>query len=293
MKKAEENKEAKFLGTVLVLSPLLLPILEKIRDKYGIEEISLTEDGLRKHLLKSIEYNQEVDWEAVRQDLEIEIRKIPDLLPPEFAFYHTLLKDAKNMPPEPTFTEPATEKLRADVTELYHRYFRLYKFTADNIAAPWQTAIDNCFTDITDNALEFLISGKTRDIPHDWISVVSTLPMFDDNIVIAMASRMSNPDKIAEQFHQKIIDTYGKRNQKLTKKNMPYAEYLTMKLKRIPLRDIADEYITSHSKEFPKDPVSPEYLKKKRELKVKLKLIIKRLIKTLENLTGGQNSNKI
>ncbi len=54
MRTAEENKEAKFLGTVLVLSPLLFPILEKIRDKYDIDEINPTEDGLRKHLLKSI-----------------------------------------------------------------------------------------------------------------------------------------------------------------------------------------------------------------------------------------------
>jgi hypothetical protein len=46
-------------------------------------------------------------------------------------------------------------------------------------------------------------------------------------------------------------------------------------IRRIPLIDIADEYITSHPKEFPTDPVSPEYRKKKRELEVKLKPLSK------------------
>ena len=288
MKKTEENKEPKFLGTILLLNPLIFPILEKIREKYDIDEVSPTENGLRERLLKDIDQEQESDWKAVRHELENEIRAIPDLLPPEFAFYHKIFEAGKTLPPEPTFTEPATEKLKADVTILYHGFYNLYNFVSTYMVSPWQTAIDKCFTDITDNAFEFLFSGKIRDIPHDWISMVNTLPMMGDDIVVAMASRLANPDEITEQFHQKLIDTFGKRRPKLTDNNLPYTEYLAMKLRRMRLRDIADEYILRHRRRFPKDPLSPEYKTKKRQLEINLKQIIKRLTKTLDNIIGDK-----
>lgn len=283
-------KEANFLGTLILQSPLMFSILEKIREKYGIDEIDPTRDGLRERLLEDMENDQEIDWHAVRQNLEKEIRNIPDLLPPEVALFHKMIEIKNALPPEPTFTEPITDKLKIDVTALYHGYVGLYTVLADNLAAPFQTVIDNCYSAITDNALEFLYSGKIRDVPNDWISAVNTLPMFGEDIVMAVAGRLADPDEITQAFRQKLIKTFGKRRPKLTKKNLPFAEYLAMKLRRMRLRDIADEYILRHPHAFPKDPESPEYKRAKHELKVRLKQTIKRLDITLEAMIGDKIS---
>lgn len=281
-------KETQFLGTVFLESPLIFPILENIREKYDIPDLDPTKDGLKERLLQEMENDQEIDWKAVRQDLENEIRKIPDLLPPELAFFYKVIEAKKALPPEPTFTEPITDKLKSDVLALYQGFVNLFNLIADHFAAPLQAVINNFFSVMANNALEYLYTGKVRDIPQDWISSVQTLSMFGEDAVMAIASRLADPDEAAEQFRQKLIETFGKHRPKLTKKNLPFAEYFTMSLRGIRLKDITDEYIVRHPHAFPKDPQSPEFKRAKRDLADRLKKTIKRLKLTIENMIGEE-----
>ena len=155
-----------------------------------------------------MEQDPPIDWQAVRQDLEAEIRTIPDLLPPEFAAFQKIIEAKKTLPAEPTFTEPITDKLRADVTAFYHLFARFFTLFTDTLAAPWQTAIDNCFTGLVDNAWEYLYSETIRDIPQDWISAIQTIPLFGDDVVMAIVGPMADPDEFTEQLRQKLKETF-------------------------------------------------------------------------------------
>jgi hypothetical protein len=281
-------KEARFLGALLLHGPLLYPIIEEMKEKYDIPDVEAGRDALKQRLLESVEDDDTVDWEAVRKELEKEIRSIPDLLPPGLADFQKIIQARNTIPPEPTFTEPITDKLKSDVLTLYHAFVKLFFLFSDNLAAPWQTAIDSCFSAIVDNAFELLYTGEIRDIPQDWISAVRVLPLFGDEVVMAMASRLADPDVIAQDFRQKLIDTYGKHRPKLTRKNLPFTKYSAMRLRRIPIKDIADEYIEDHPKAVPGDPESPEYRREKRKLEERLKKCAKAHLKTLDAMVGEE-----
>jgi len=70
-------KESKLLGKLLPSHPDILPIFEGIRNKYNIPEIdSVTDD------FGEIFYaDDEIDWDAVRKDIDRHVRNPPDLLP--------------------------------------------------------------------------------------------------------------------------------------------------------------------------------------------------------------------
>src|SRR5258708_15818470 len=145
-------KESKFYGKILPAHPEIAPILKKIRKKYDIPLIIPINPETNKRELSENDF----DWKRIRKTLEIEIRKIPDLLPPVLADMRRYLKAHKTLPPEPKFTEFANKKLKNDVTILYHGFVNLYNIVCDNLAAPYQNVSDKTYTVISDNLLDFL-----------------------------------------------------------------------------------------------------------------------------------------
>ena len=283
-------KETKFLAPILLESPLMFEILEKIREKYSIDKLDPNKDPYKQRVRQDMEQDPPIDWQAVRQDLEAEIRAIPDLLPPEFAAVQRLLEAKKTLPAEPTFTEPITDKLRADVTAFYHLFAQLFTLFTDTLAAPWQTAIESCYAALVDMAWEYLYSETIRDIPQDWISAIQTVPLFGDDVVMAIVGPMADPDEFTEQLRQRLKETFPPHRPKLTKKNLPFAKYSAMRLRRVPIKDIADEYIQDHRRQFPSDPESIEYRRAKRKLEENLKKITKRQLLTFDAMLGDKNS---
>ncbi len=277
-------KETQFLGTLLPSHPDIRPIIQKIREKYGIPEI-VSSDGLKEILL----FDHEIDWEAMRRDLEKELRQLSGLLPPELALYHKIIELNENLPAEPTFTEPITEKLKADVLSLYHAYVHVHGLLSNIVASPWKTAIDNIFSGTADNLLEFLMTGEAREVPNDWLSAVFELPIFGENVVMAMASQLTDPAVITEQFREQLTKSYGKHRPTITKTNLSTAEYLAMKWDGMKLIDIADEYIQSHRLEFPKDEESDDYKAAKRKVEEMLKQRIRRAEQTFDAIVGDKN----
>ena len=171
-------KETQFLGDVLVESLLGNDIIERVMEKHKIYDVRRMKDGLKQRFLHEVD--QETDWKAVRQDLETEIKGVPDLLPPELASMQKMLELKKTFPRELTFTDPVTDNIKTNVIALHKLTILLIDLVSDNLASPWQTAIDGCYSVITDNLFEYIYSGKVRKIPQDWLSNVQSLPMFGD-----------------------------------------------------------------------------------------------------------------
>jgi hypothetical protein len=60
-------------SSLLPSHPDLLPILQNIRNKYGIPEIDPDDIGMKEILLS----DNDIDWLSVRQEIEAQVRKKP------------------------------------------------------------------------------------------------------------------------------------------------------------------------------------------------------------------------
>jgi hypothetical protein len=269
--------EAKLYGTLLTS----LPIVKEIQEKYGIDPVSPGDD----QLIEILKSDNEIDWQAVRQDVEDWLRNFPDLLPPDLAAYKKLLDFKKSLPPEPIFDESLgiTERHRQDVQVLYKGYLHALDMLA-KLATPTQVAIDNIYVAITDILMEFLLTGENREFPPDLISSVSIQPYFGETVVMAMANQLTDPDEITMAFRQKLDEAFGADRPKITKGNLDTARYLAMKMQGIKIKDIADEYIQQHRDNFPEDEHSTEYATAKEHLEHRLKTNMLRLEKTINEI---------
>jgi hypothetical protein len=53
--------------------PDFLPILQNVRSKYNILEFDPDDDGIKEILLSDVN----IDWQAVRQEIEVQVRSSP------------------------------------------------------------------------------------------------------------------------------------------------------------------------------------------------------------------------
>jgi hypothetical protein len=91
-------KEAEFLGKILASSELFFPVLYKVMKKHGIDDLNPEEGGVTERLLDQVENPNKIDWKAVRQDIEQEIRNMPDVLPAELAAFQEIMEGKKSLP---------------------------------------------------------------------------------------------------------------------------------------------------------------------------------------------------
>ena len=262
------TKEAELLGKLLPA----LPVVEEIRRKYDLPLVSPGDD----QLTEILKLDRDLDWVAIYQEIKDSIHTIPDLLPPELAGYYQIIEANKTLSPEPTFTEPATEKLKSDVTKLYKSYVVLHNILTFQLAMPWQIAIENTFSLVAESLVEYLLTGITRDVPQDAISKVEVLNVFGFEIVRAMAGPYANHEEIAKEFLDKLNEIYGDKPN-ITQGYLDTADSLLMKIQGIPIKDIADEYVQRHPDDFLENPETDDYKEKKRRLEDRLKTNMLRL----------------
>ncbi len=75
--------ERKLLGALLPAHPGIQPILQTIRKKYGISDVIPGDDSSRNFSVSG----EEIDWKAVREELDFRVRYLSNLLPPELALF--------------------------------------------------------------------------------------------------------------------------------------------------------------------------------------------------------------
>ncbi len=61
-------KESKFLAPILLESPLMFEILEKIRDRHSIDKLDPTKDPYKQRVRQDMEQDPPIDWQAVRYE---------------------------------------------------------------------------------------------------------------------------------------------------------------------------------------------------------------------------------
>jgi hypothetical protein len=109
-------KEAQFLGTLLPSHPDFIPIVQAIRAKYKLPEISPDDDPITEIYLDE----KIVPLEEFRQDIEYLIRENLTFLSPDTAKLYTsskTLREMHNNPHRPSATSPKSCGFRGEIRE--------------------------------------------------------------------------------------------------------------------------------------------------------------------------------
>jgi hypothetical protein len=267
-------QETKLLGTLLHALPELQEIAKSIRGKYGIPEVNIGDDSLANLLL----VDPEIDWQAVEADIQAQVREHPNVLPDHLKPF-LLYKDAKDWPDDPNIYEPISEDFRQKVTFLY----KFFVHTARSFSIVGKM-IDDCYDVIAKNLLRYIMTGQGTEVPSHWIGVVTTAPMFGENIVIAMAGELTDPKWIAKEFRSQLTNTFGKKRPKITKETLTAAELYGLKLTGKKLKDIVDIDMARNPSNYPTNKKSKKYKTAIETRTATIKKRLQRLRDTLEAL---------
>jgi hypothetical protein len=272
-------KESKLVGKLLPFLPELQIIAKNVREKYDIKEINPGDEGITEILLAG----NEIDCEVVRKDIGSQIRSNPELLPPEYAPL-LAIKDQVNLPDEPQIHEPISDDFRAKVTGLY----KFYAATIKSQIPLYTGVIDQYYETLTNSVIEYLITGKGREVPADWFGKVGTLPGLQEPVVYAIANRLSDPKLITAQFEAEIIKTFRKKRSRITEETLNSAEYLAMQLSGLTLRDLVDVDMKRHPEIYSFDKKSHRYRPSIRTRKETIRKGIQRLKGLIILMSGDE-----
>lgn len=268
-------QENKLFGALLPTHPDILPIIEAVKKKYDIPEINPNDEDFIEFLIS----NEEYDWQAIREEIEQRIRENENILPPAYGMLYKAIKASNNAPL--TFPElaPLDEKTRNGVIAMMMLLLNTIK--------PIMPAIDMMYKVMADAAFEYILTGKTREVPQDWFGQVLVFPSFGENLIIAMAGEFSDPKAIAKEFKELFTKTYGDKP-KVTDLDINTAEFLNMKLRGKSLRYMAEIYAERHPTEFPKVKNSKEYRQAINTRRETIKKNIQRLQVALDKMLGDK-----
>ena len=268
-------QENKLFGALLPTHPDILPIIEAVRKKYDIPEINPNDEDFIEFLIS----NEEYDWQAIREEIEQRIRENEKILPPAYGMLYKAIQASNNAPL--TFPElaPLDEKTRNSVIAMMMLLLNTIK--------PIMPALDTMYKVMADAAFEYILTGKTREVPQDWFGQVLVFPSFGENLVMAMAGEFSDPKVIAKEFKEVFARTYGEKP-KISKLDISTAEFLNMKLRGKSIRYMVEIYAERHPSEFPKIKNSDEYRQAVSTHRERIKKNIQRLQETINELLGDK-----
>ena len=240
-------KESELLGKLMPGHPDIFPIIENIRDKYQIPEVRPEDGDITQVLLT----NNDIDWNAVRADIETRVQAI-SFFEDETGRYIDHLRKLENIsldfPELDCLSETTKESLTQLITALTQPLAPMLDYVADKTYKP-----------LTDFIFEYLLTGKTRDVPQDWFAKVFTISLLGDRIIMVMAGETADPKYVAEQFKGEFTRTFGKQKRKITATHLSTAEFLTLKLQGNSLKRLVERYEEKHPDQFPKNKSSKAY----------------------------------
>lgn len=270
-------KESELLGKLLPGHPDIFPIIQNIREKYQIPPIDPENSDITDLLIT--EY--EIDWEAVKQDIEKQVNAI-SLHDDEETKYIQTLQKLRDMPLDFPELDILPEETRNGIKKVFSMFAQQSAFILD--------MLDNqSYRPIAEIIYEYLLTGKTREVPHDWFGKVMTTQILGAPIVMVLAGEGSNPKELAEQFKGEFTKTFGKIEYKITDTQLDTAEYLTMQLQGDSLKRLVERYRDKHPSEFPVDHTSPEFRESVAKHVDMMEKRLKRLQDVMHKLARDEN----
>lgn len=240
-------KEAELLGSLLPSHPDLVPIIEAIRQKYQLPEISPDDDPIEEIYLG----DEIIPLEEFRQEIKNRVLEIlDDFFPENFV---KLYKSSKSISEAGEITD--IERYPDDIKPVMQSFFQYMK----NMMQPVYSVLNKQVESIVNMLYIHLLMGETQEVPSDWFGKVVTLPIMGEQTVIALAGEGTNIDVLIQQLREEYKETFGVRNTKITENAVSTAYYLQLKKNKKPWNFIVEEYIRLNKFSMPKAVNSPRY----------------------------------
>lgn len=263
-------KESELLGTLLPASPDFRPIIEAVREKYSLPEVSPDEEPITEIYLD----DQLIPMEEFRQDIENRVRGNLDFLPPDTV---KLYNSSKKIIQSEEIAD--LDRLPDDLKESMKVFVKFMQ----NMMRPTVQLLDAQIDFIVELIYIHLLTGDSLDTPEDWFSKVAVIQLSGEPTVIAMASEVANVEAVVQQFRAQHRKTFGVRP-KITKTITSTAYYLQLKKARKPWNFIFEEYIRLAKISLPRDRSSQRYIDTRRKHEQRLKKRIQRTETVLDLL---------
>ena len=241
-------KKSQFLGTLLPSHPAFQPLIQQMREKYGLREVLADQDPITEIFLA----DKEIPLEDFREEIKALVGGLPDFLPPDVS---KILSSAKGI----LSAKPANSReLRFVPKKLKLALIDFWK-VAQSTAEFAVKILDQFDAGIADMLYIYLLIGETQELPKDWISKVVTGSAMGEPVVVAMATQIVNPDVIIEQFRQEMKKTFGPHRPSVT--NIAVSTAYFMQLQRLGKKwdFIVEEYIRLNHFKLPRDRSSPRF----------------------------------
>ncbi|MBT3187900.1 MAG: hypothetical protein HN736_09070 [Anaerolineae bacterium] len=244
------------LGKLTPAHPDILPILEEIREKYQIPEISSTDNEMQILLRHELEF----DWKAIHAEIQNKLKDLPDFIPEGTK---KIYDEVKTYPEKKDVKDPDLEK----VSEKFRDNFYVLMDMLYEILLPTIEALDNVIHIIADLCVEYLITGEAREIPEDWFVAINVINSFGEKTLVMQVNELADPDEAAELFKKKFRKTFGKQKRKLTEQHVKTADYLRMKWEGKPYLYILEEMELRDPEEYENltNKRHPQTLRKKND----------------------------
>jgi len=243
-------KESKLLGSLIPSHPDFAPIIQEIKEKYQLPEISPDDEPIKEIFLG--------DEIVSREDFLVEIKSMVEKnanhLPSNVA---SLYERSKKYLGKPLKTQGFEKYLPDDFKKSIND---LYKVTQD-IMGFLVKLLDGHFQNIAGMLYVYILTGETEEVPTDWISKVETITMNDEKMVLVLASQVANPDVVVQQFREQYKKTFGIYRPKLTNLGVSTAYYIRLKRLHKPWDYIVEEFIKRNNLSLPRDRSSVKYAK--------------------------------
>jgi hypothetical protein len=265
------SKEAQILGDLLPSHPDILPIIEAIREKYNLPEITDPEDSIQEVFLN----DEPVTFEEFRREIKSRLLENLDFLPPDIVKQYKASKSISEMGElQDIALLPNSWKSQIEA------FVNLLK----GITKPIYQLLDAQLDNIVNMIYVYLLTGETLDAPSDWFSKVATIESSENKIIFAMASQASDPEAVVAQFRAEYKKAFGAYRPKITKTAVTTAYYLQLRKAKKPWNFIVEEYIKRSNVYMPKDRSSKRYAEVWRKNAQLLKKRMQRTEKILDEL---------
>ncbi len=261
------SKEAQFLGSLFPSHPVLIPIIEAVREKYKLPYITPDDDTI-----EEIYFGDEIiPLEEFRQDIEDRVRENLDFFPQEtIKLYQSakMIVEMKEIKDIDSFSGDIRTAVEA-----------MFKFMKD-MMQPYFQILDAQIVNVANMLYEYILTGEAGEIPGDWISKVAVIQMQGEPTIMALASEVADIEIVVDQLRKQFRKTFGANRPKLTPKKVSAAYYMQLRRLGKKWSFIFEEYIRLNKISLPRDTSSKRYF----DIRQKHERNLRRIIDRSENV---------
>ena len=231
-------------------SPDFKPIIDEIREKYKLPELSPDDEPIKEIYLDDDIIPLEDFLEEIKSMVENSTTHLPENVA-------SLYQRSKKYLGKPLKTQGFEKYLPDDLKKSLND---LYEVT-QNMMGFFTKLLDGHFQNIANMLYVYILTGETEEVPTDWISKVETITMNEEKMVLVLASQVSNPDVVVQQFREQYKKTFGNYRPKLTNLAVSTAYYIRLKRMGKPWNFIVEEFIRLNNLSLPRNKGSLGYIK--------------------------------